>query len=100
MCDVRVLILVRVARIILARQELLPGHVLDTKALSLTRVVCGFEAWPLVAQVGELAKDGWASAAGVAAGLVLEANDISRAVVVKGHLVGVVVCTLVCYRRW
>ena len=40
-----------------------------------------------------------ASAAGVAAGLVLEANDISRAVVVKGHLVGVVVCTLVCYRR-
>ena len=68
----------------------LPAH-LDTKALSLTRVVCGFEAWPLVAQVGELAEDDQASAAGVAACLLLDANDVFRGVVVEGHLVGVVV---------
>ena len=48
---------VRVVRIIFAGQELVPRHVLETKALSLTRVVCGFETWPLVAQVGELAED-------------------------------------------
>ncbi len=37
----------------------------------------------------ELAEDDQACAAGVAAGLVLDANDISGVVVVKGHLVGV-----------
>ena len=70
-------------------KELVPRHVCNTKALGFSRSVCRFEAWPLVAQVGELAEDDQACAAGVAAGLVLDANDVSGVVV---HLVLVVVC--------
>ena len=91
---------VRVARIVLAGQELVSTNVFNTKALCFSRNVCRFEAWALMAQVGGFAKDDQASTAGVTAGLVLEANDVSRFVVVKGHLVGVVVVYLVCYRRW
>ena len=68
---------VLVVRIILAGQELVRRHVCYTKALGFSRSVCRFEAWPLVAKVGELAEDDQACAAGVAAGLVLDANDIS-----------------------
>ena len=60
----------RVARIVLAGQELVSTNVFNTKALCFSRIVCGFETCPLMAQVCELAEDDQACAAGVAAGFV------------------------------
>jgi hypothetical protein len=69
----------------IACQELVSTDISNAKALGCSRMIRRFEARPFEAQVGELAEDDQSTSPGVAAGLVPDAQDVARVVVVEGH---------------